>query len=546
MIVVLDNLSVGRKISLITVLVSLSLVVLLVVSFNFFLHLQDRLSGVRDQSVPNAILAKDMQMQVVQVQQWLTDISATRGLDGLDDGFAEAEKAYQAFLADLALIRSAYAAQQDEEGVRMADTLKARMAAWYETGKRMANAYIEGGPASGNAVMPEFDAESSQMQAALGPVIAAQVEGAKRELIGSLDEADGVRIWILLGIVTVIAIAVSGGIWLTRSVVIRLARISEAMHRMVETKDLSVGLVVAGDDEIASMARNFKELVATLRTMLQEMGADVVKLDTTAGMLASAVAQAASSSEASSESAASMAAAAEEMSANLNQMRDSAQATLAVVRDASRYSEEGGQVIDSAVSEMQKIARSVLQVSSEIAQLGEQTGRISNIVEVIKEVADQTNLLALNAAIEAARAGEAGRGFAVVADEVRKLAERTSRSTAEIGAMIQAIQQSSRSAVGTMDEAVALANSGTGLAESAGKAITSIRRSTGEVETVFGDITLAITEQSTAGQIIASKVESVARAAEESRAATQQSARAAQALEAMSDDIRRLAAGFSA
>jgi len=529
---------------LITVMVTLSLIVLLAVAFNFFNHLQDRLTGVRDESVPNAIVAKDMQMQVVQVQQWLTDISATRGLNGLNDGFDEAEKAYKLFLADLAQVRAAYAAHQDAEGVRMADTLKERVAVWYATGKRMANAYIEGGPESGNLVMPEFDAVSTELQLALEPVIEAQVNGAKRELIASLDAADSVRVWILIGIGMVIAIAISGGIWLTRSVVIRLLRISGHMRTMVANKDLSAAMAVEGEDEIAEMSVNFMALVDTLREMLREMGADVVKLDATAGMLASAVTQAARSSEASSESAASMAAATEEMSANLNQMRDSAQATLGVVRDASRFSEDGGKVIDSAVAEMQKIAQSVLQVSSAIGQLGEQTVRISNIVEVIKEVADQTNLLALNAAIEAARAGEAGRGFAVVADEVRKLAERTSQSTAEIGAMIQAIQLSARNAVGTMDEAVVLANTGTGLAESAGKAIANIRHATGEVERVFGDISLAISEQSSAGRIVAGQVESVAQAAEASRAATQQSAQAAQALESMSVDIRHLAAGF--
>jgi len=544
-IVLLGKLRVGQKISLITVLITVSLVVLLIVSFNFFAKLEDRLSGVRDRSVPSAIVAKDMQMQVVQVQQWLTDISATRGLDGLNDGFDEAEKAYQAFLADLALIRAGYAASQDEQGVRRADTLKERIAVWYATGKRMANAYVEGGPESGNKVMGEFDAVSTELQAALEPVIGGQVEEAKRELVDSMAAADRVRVWILAGIALVIAIAVFGGIWLTRSVVKRLEHINDLMRTMVRNKDLSVEVEVAGEDEIALVSRSFRELVATLRTLMQSMHADVARLDETAGLLAAAVTQAASSSEASSESVSSMAAAAEEMSANLNQMRDSSRATLAVVQDASRYSDEGGQVIDSAVVEMQKIAQSVVQVSSSIAQLGEQTGRISNIVEVIKEVAEQTNLLALNAAIEAARAGEAGRGFAVVADEVRKLAERTSRSTEEIGAMIQAIQQSARNAVGTMDEAVGLANSGAGLAESAGKAIASIRRSTGEVEKVFSDITLAIAEQSSAGQVIANKVETVAQATESSRAATQQSAQAVRALGAMSDDMRGLVAGFN-
>jgi methyl-accepting chemotaxis protein len=544
--VLLGKLRVGQRISLITILVTLSLLVLLIVSFNFFAALEDRLTDVRDRSVPNAIIAKDMQMQVVQVQQWLTDISATRGMDGLDDGFDEAEKAYQAFQADLAKIRASYAASQDQEGLRMADTLKARIVVWYETGKRMANAYVAGGPEGGNPIMGEFDKVSSELQAALEPVIAGQVDEAKRELVASMAAANRVRLWLLAGIALVIAIAVFGGIWLTRSVVKRLEHISDLMRQMVRSKDLSVEVETDGEDEIAMVGGSFRDLVATLRALMQSMTAGVAQLDQTAGMLASAVTRAASSSEASSESVSSMAAAAEQMSANLNQMRDSSQATLAVVHDASRYSDEGGQVIDSAVVEMQKIAQSVLQVSSSISQLGEQTGRISNIVEVIREVAEQTNLLALNAAIEAARAGEAGRGFAVVADEVRKLAERTSQSTEEIGTMIQAIQHSARSAVGTMDEAVGLANSGAGLAESAGKAIANIRRSTGDVEKVFSDITLAIAEQSSAGQVIASKVEAVAQATEESRLAAQQSAQAAQALGAMSDDMRGLVAGFSA
>ena len=542
----LDNLRVGQKVSLIAALVTIALVVLLVLSFSFFARLQGQLTGVRDEGVPNALVAKDMQMQVVQVQQWLTDISATRGLDGLGDGYAEAEKSYHAFLADLALIRASYVAEQDEAGTRAADTLKQRMAVWYDTGKRMAAAYVAGGPETGNKVMPEFDSVSTELQKALEPVITGQVNEAKQKLDASLEQAGSVRIWILIGIVAVIVLTIGGGFWLTSSVANRLCLISNFMRDMVRNKDLSASIQVDGNDEIAVAGRTFNELVATLRDMMREMNADVVKLDTTAGMLATAVNQAAGSAEASSESAASMAAAAEEMSASLGQMRDSAQTTLAVVREASRYSDEGGTVIDSAVSEMQKIAQSVLQVSTVIGQLGEQTGRISNIVEVIKEVADQTNLLALNAAIEAARAGEAGRGFAVVADEVRKLAERTSQSTAEIGAMILAIQQSSRTAVGTMEEAVSQANSGADLAGSAGRAISRIRSSTGEVEQVFGEITLAIAEQSSAGEVIARQVESVAQAADASRAATRQSAQAARSLEAMSNDIRALVAGFRA
>jgi methyl-accepting chemotaxis protein len=540
----LGNLRVGQKVLLIGALVTVALVVLLVVSSGFFARLGARMIDVRDEGVPNALVAKDMQLQVVQIQQWLTDISATRGMNGLDDGYAEADKAYQAFLADLALIRASYAAERDGEGERAADTLKQRIAVWYDTGKRMAAAYISGGPDSGNQIMPEFDAVSSQLQQALEPVIGGQVDEAKRKLQVSIDEAGNVRLAILIGIAAVIAICLGGGLWLTRGVVRRLSQISGSMGDMVRGKDLSVSVMVDGEDEIATVGRTFNELVLILRELMRALNADVVRLDATASQLAGSVGQAAGSAEASNESASNMAAATEEMSVSLDQMRSGAESTLAVVREASRYSEEGGAVIDSAVTEMQKIAGSVRQVAAVIAQLGEQTGRISNVVEVIREVAEQTNLLALNAAIEAARAGEAGRGFAVVADEVRKLAERTSQSTAEIGAMIQAIQASSRTAAGTMEEAVEQANSGAGLAESAGQAISRIRSGTGEVERVFGDITLAITEQASAGQLIARQVEVVAQAAQASLAATRQSAEVTRALEQMSSDIRRLATGF--
>lgn len=540
----LNNIRVAHRVWLITTLVTTALIALLLLSFSFFSVLGTQLTLVRDLGMPNALTAKDMQMQVVQVQQWLTDISATRALDGLSDGYQEAEKAYQLFGSDLAKLRSAYQVAGDSRGLAAADLLKQRMDTWYESGKRMAAAYIKDGTESGNRIMLEFDTISTQLQQALEPVISGQLDGANQALDLALESADRMRLWILLGLLSVIGIAGGGGMLLIRGVVVRLGRISQDLQTIVRKRDLSTSIPVDGNDEITWVGRAFNEVITTLRQMLSEMGTDVVKLDDTVGTLSAAITQASASSETSSESAASMAAAAEELAANLHRMRDSAESTLLVVREASRYSDQGGEVIDRAVLEMQKISASILQVSAVITELGDHTGRISNIVEVIKAVADQTNLLALNAAIEAARAGDAGRGFAVVADEVRKLADRTSQSTAEIGAMIQAIQTSSQHAIGTMEESVRLANSGAGLAESAGAAIGNIRASTGQVERVFSDITLAITEQSHTGQVIALKVESVAQAADQSLAATRQSAQAASALAGMANDIRRFTAKF--
>jgi methyl-accepting chemotaxis protein len=229
---------------------------------------------------------------------------------------------------------------------------------------------------------------------------------------------------------------------------------------------------------------------------------------------------------------------------SIDQVEEHAREARAVTQDSSVQSSEGGRIIHEAASEMKRIAEAVNGTAGTIKDLEGYSDQISSIVQVIKDIADQTNLLALNAAIEAARAGEQGRGFAVVADEVRKLAERTGNSTQEIGAMIDKIQQGTQRAVQEMEAGVKRVGEGVSLAHQAGDSVTGIRDSAQRVTHAVDDISLALKEQTVAARDIAQKVEHIAQGSEENSAAVAQTAASAHRLEQLASELNELASRF--
>ena len=206
--------------------------------------------------------------------------------------------------------------------------------------------------------------------------------------------------------------------------------------------------------------------------------------------------------------------------------------------EAGSLSQEGAGAVQEAVGEMGKISESVGHATGMIRDLDEKSNQISAIVNVIKEIADQTNLLALNAAIEAARAGEQGRGFAVVADEVRKLAERTTVSTQEIAKMIDAIQSSTQSSVRGMELSSEQVRDGVQMAARSGDSMNKIESSTHKVQNAVDEISSALREQSTASTRMAAEVQRVAEMTEKNNAAAQASAAAAAELEGMAANLK--------
>ncbi|NUT77790.1 methyl-accepting chemotaxis protein [Pseudomonas sp. C1C7] len=264
------------------------------------------------------------------------------------------------------------------------------------------------------------------------------------------------------------------------------------------------------NDEAGQLIRSLATMQRDLRGMIEVVRSNAHGVSGMSERLSNGCHEVAGSSQQQSAAASTMAAAASEMTASIEEITRHAERALDMANQAETLAKDGGRVIHQVVNDMDGIARSAQQSAQVIRTLDKESEGIFSIIQVIKGIADQTNLLALNAAIEAARAGEQGRGFAVVADEVRSLAGRTSASTQEIAAMVSRIQQNTREAVTSMEAGVAQVDKGMAVTAEVERAIREILDATLNTTQLVNDISRTIGEQSLASNEIAHQVEMIA------------------------------------
>jgi methyl-accepting chemotaxis protein len=352
----------------------------------------------------------------------------------------------------------------------------------------------------------------------------------------------GIALAALLLMVPVIAFVYFS---ISRSVTRPLNRVVQGLHEVAEGEgDLTKRLPVNGTDEIGDVSVAFNAFMSKLQSIITEVKASADHVLATTLSLEATSSRLADNSMAQSKGAYAMADQVLALGIGIQGVsRQSVEVQSASMRTSS-LTEQGSKVIRSSSEEMSKVADAVNASSHILDELGEYSLQIAGVTKVIKEIADQTNLLALNAAIEAARAGEQGRGFAVVADEVRKLAERTAGATQEISAMIARIQNGTQLAIDSMAAGVGLVGQGVDLAHQAGEAIGRITQGAQSVVDAVNEIARTLRVQTEANGLNATNLASITRLSEENSATAQETGRVIHDMSEMAASLQHLVARF--
>ncbi|MBD3257323.1 HAMP domain-containing protein [candidate division GN15 bacterium] len=320
-----------------------------------------------------------------------------------------------------------------------------------------------------------------------------------------------------------------------------MKELAGAAERIADN-DLTVQVEPKSEDDV--LGNSFKTMVANLGDMIRQLNQNATELVTAATEIASSSEQMSRGANDQTQQMSQISTAVEEMTATIVESSKNAGDASSAAGGASETASQGGAIVNETIQGMQRIASVVRESADSIQKLASSADQIGEIIGVIDDIADQTNLLALNAAIEAARAGEQGRGFAVVADEVRKLAERTGKATGEITDMIKGIQTETQEAVQSMETGIGEVDKGRELADNAGNSLSEIVSVSQRVMDMIQQIATAAEEQSSAAEQISKNVENVASITKETATGAEQSAAAAEELNRQAEGLKLMVGKF--
>jgi len=352
--------------------------------------------------------------------------------------------------------------------------------------------------------------------------------------------------WLVITVSVVASLAVVAlTFWITTTITHGIGHIVQRLTDISEGDgDLTQQIEVKGTDELAQLGNGFNRFVTKTHDLIAQAKQTMTAVDQSVNEIGEATTDVNHRISEQNQEINSISAAVQELSAAIQQVAEKADHVSSESEKSHNTARDGGQVVQETVSGMQAIEEAVSSTATSVGELGKRSEQIGHVITVINDIADQTNLLALNAAIEAARAGEHGRGFAVVADEVRKLADRTTKATEEIAESIKAIQSETDQAVGRMESGKQRVNEGVEKAGQAGEALRSIVTGIEGVVAMIGEIAATTKEQSQATEGVTRGIEQIATASQTAAHSCETSAQASAQLSTQARDLSQLLGQF--
>ncbi|MDH1629908.1 methyl-accepting chemotaxis protein [Pseudomonas mosselii] len=390
----------------------------------------------------------------------------------------------------------------------------------------------------------EMNQLADQMTATLNELI--ELNNHQANSATDLAEAvyNGAKVWVGVLLVIALSLTVVLALALTRSIVRPLGQ-SLKVAETVATGDLTPQITVQGDDEPARLLAALKSMQQSLRETIGRISDSASQLASASEELSAVTEDATRGLQQQSMEIEQAATAVNQMTAAVEEVASNAVATSEASRESDQIARRGREQVQATVTAIEALANGVAGNAEEVGQLAQQVHDISKVLDVIGSIAEQTNLLALNAAIEAARAGEAGRGFAVVADEVRALAHRTQTSTQEIEQMIVAIRSGAERAVQGMQHSDAQARSTLDGAHAAGQALEAIAAAIGQINERNLVIASASEQQAQVAREVDRNLTTIRDLAHQSSAGAEETSAASQALSRLAVDLNTLVQRFS-
>jgi methyl-accepting chemotaxis protein len=366
------------------------------------------------------------------------------------------------------------------------------------------------------AAQEAMEGLSESLLTSTGEIIALQGQRRDAEATQSRQTLSGVAgLAMLLGLLAA---------WLITQQIIAPLRLTLSAAARIAKGDLSQDLEIGRRDEMGMLQRSMQEMTLSLRQLITGISDGVTQIASAAEQLSAVTEQTSVGVNSQKDETDSVATAMNQMTSTVMEVARNAEEASEAARHADQQARDGDKVVNDAIAQIERLALEVNNSTEAMGKLKLESDKIGGVLDVIKSVSQQTNLLALNAAIEAARAGEAGRGFAVVADEVRGLAQRTQESTEEIEVLIAALQSGTQQVVTTLDASRTLTDSSVELSRQAGQALGHIARTVSTIQTMNQQIAAAGEEQSSVAEQINRSVMSVRDVSEQTAASSEETA----------------------